>query len=130
MQLIELGIKKKKVQIMAFNEIEMARYKREVSAYIESKRPPAHIRNQFDFGFHIEGQSVEIFELSPRWDDPQEIMQHPVAKATYVKTQQVWRVFWLRADLKWHGYKPNLMVDSLTQFLAVVEADEYSCFWG
>ncbi|MGH8716972.1 MAG: DUF3024 domain-containing protein [Burkholderiales bacterium] len=31
---------------------------------------------------------------------------HPVAKATYVKAQDVWKVFWQRADLKWHRYDP------------------------
>lgn len=115
---------------MAFSEIEIARYKKEVGAYVEGKRPPAHIRKELDIGFRVKGQSVEIFEIRPRWDDPKEIMDIPVAKATYVRTQKVWKVFWQRADLKWHGYEPNLTVASLKEFLAVVEADEYACFWS
>lgn len=115
---------------MAFSEIEIARYKREVAAYVESKRPSAHIRKQLDIAFRINGQSVEIFEVRPQWDDPQEILQHPVAKAMYVKNQKIWKVFWQRADLKWHGYEPNPTVGSLKQFLEIVEADEYACFWG
>jgi len=72
-------------------------------------------------------QAVEIFEIRPRWDDPQVILEIPAAKATYVKTQGVWKVFWQRADLKWPGYEPNLTVAPLKEFLAVVEADEYAC---
>ncbi|NVK43907.1 MAG: DUF3024 domain-containing protein [Oceanospirillaceae bacterium] len=115
---------------MAFSEIEIARYKKEVGAYVEQKRPPAHIRKELDIGFRVAGQSVEIFEIRPRWNDPEVIIEHPVAKATYVKRQNQWKVFWQRADLKWHGYQPNPTVASLKEFLAVVEADEYACFWG
>jgi hypothetical protein len=115
---------------MAFSEIEIARYKKEVGAYVEGKRPPAYIRKELDIGFRVKGQSVEIFEISPRWDDPQVILENPVAKATYVKAQKAWKVYWQRADLKWHGYEPNPAVASLKEFLAVVEADEYACFWS
>jgi hypothetical protein len=32
------------------------------------------------------GQSVEIFEVRPAWNDPDQIVEHAVAKTTYVKT--------------------------------------------
>jgi len=76
------------------------------------------------------GQSIEIFEIRPRWDDPQEIMENPVAKAVYVKTRGVWKIYWQRADLKWHGYEPYPEAKSLEEFLQVVESDEYACFFG
>lgn len=115
---------------MAFNDIETARYKREVSAYLEDVRPPAHIRHKLDIGFRIQGQSIEIFEVSPRFDNPQELLETPVAKATYVKNKDLWKVFWQRADLKWHPYDPQKTVESLQAFLELVEADEYACFWA
>jgi len=115
---------------MAFNDIEMARCKREIADYIESKRPPTPIRNKLDFGFRIEGQSIEIFEIRPRWDDPQETIETPVAKVTYVKKNRVWKLYWQRADLKWHSYQPNPTVPSLKAFLAVIDEDQYGCFWG
>jgi hypothetical protein len=34
-------------------------------------------------------------------------------------------VFWMRSDLKWHGYEPVPEVRSLAEFLAVVGRDEY-----
>lgn len=35
-------------------------------------------------------------------------MESPVAKATYVKTQNIWKVYWMRADLRWHAYASQL----------------------
>ena len=57
-------------------------------------------------------------------------MEHPVAKATFVRSKNRWRIFWMRRDLKWHGYEPNLEVQSLKAFLNVVDRDEYCCFFG
>ena len=88
---------------MAFNEIEAQRIKRVVEAYGQKKRPPPHIRPKLDIGFRIDRQSVEIFEMRPAWRRPEEILEHSVAKATFVRTRGVWKVFWLRADLKWHN---------------------------
>jgi hypothetical protein len=52
------------------------------------------------------------------------------AKATYISIQKHWKIFWRRADLKWHGYKPDLTVATIEKFLEVVNADEYGCFFG
>jgi hypothetical protein len=57
------------------------------------RRPPAHIRNELDLGYRISGQSVEIFEVRPQWDDPSQKMERPVAKATFVKTRNCWKIF-------------------------------------
>jgi hypothetical protein len=32
--------------------------------------------------------------------------------------------------MKWHGYKPALTVPPIENFLAIVAADEYGCFFG
>jgi len=87
---------------MAFNEIEKKRCEKAVSAFMEKRRPPAHIRDQLDLGYRLKGQSVEIFEIRPDWRDHAKKMEEPVAKATYVRSQNVWKIFWQRADLKWH----------------------------
>ncbi|MFO7594384.1 MAG: DUF3024 domain-containing protein [Pseudomonadota bacterium] len=115
---------------MAFSEFELKRHEKTLKAYLEKNRPPAYIRSELDFGFRQKGQSVEIFEVRPRWDNPEEKMENPVAKATYVKTQAVWKIYWQRADLKWHVYEPHPRAKSLEEFLQVVESDEYSCFFG
>ncbi|HKL26212.1 MAG TPA: DUF3024 domain-containing protein [Desulfuromonadales bacterium] len=57
-------------------------------------------------------------------------MESPVAKATYVKIRKIWKIYWMRADLKWHGYQPDPVVQSIEEFLEIVERDEYGCFYG
>ncbi len=57
-------------------------------------------------------------------------MEHPIAKATFVRSTALWKIFWMRSDLKWHGYEPLPVVGSIEKFLATVEKDEYACFWG
>ncbi len=115
---------------MALSEIERKRYERAMGAFLEKRRPPAHIRPKLDIGFRITGQSVEIFEVRPRWDQPQETMETPVAKATYVKAKNIWRVFWMRRDLKWHRYGPAPEVSSLEDFGRLVHEDKHACFFG
>jgi hypothetical protein len=115
---------------MALNDLERKRLEKTVGAFIEKRRPPPSVRPELDFGFRISGQSVELFEIRPQWDDPSQRTERPVAKATFVRTQQLWKIFWMRADLKWHGYRPNAEVAQVEDFLAVVARDEYGCFWG
>jgi hypothetical protein len=115
---------------MAFSELEQKRIEKALDSFVELRRPPAHIRPQLDIGYRQNGQSIELVEIRPAWDDPNVILEHPFAKATYVKTQNVWRVFWRRADLKWHGYPPASSVKTIVEFLDIVNRDEHACFFG
>jgi len=115
---------------MAFNELEKKRCEKALSAFMEKHRPPPHIRSQLDLGYRVKGQSVEIFEIRPDWRDPTRKIEAAVAKATYVRTQATWKVFWQRADLKWHRYDPDAEVDSIEAFLRIVGADDHCCFFG
>jgi hypothetical protein len=90
---------------VAFNDIERKRCERDLEKFMERHRPPPDIRPELDFGYRISGHSVEIFEIRPDWQNPKETMEHAVAKATFVRTRNLWRVFWMRRDLKWHGYE-------------------------
>ena len=115
---------------MALSEFEIKKIQKVVGQYIEKHRPPAEMRNEVDLSFRILGQSVEIFEIRALWNDPKEKIEEPVAKATYVKTQKIWKVYWQRADLKWHRYEPDPEVNSIEEFVSLVENDEYACFFG
>ncbi|MBE9479380.1 MAG: DUF3024 domain-containing protein [Chloroflexi bacterium] len=115
---------------MAFSETERKKYETLVSAFVEKRRPPEHIRPQLDIGFRIKGQSVEIFEFRPAFINPDVKMESPVAKATYVRTQRVWKVYWQKRDLKWHSYPLESEVRDFEKFLELVDDDELCCFWG
>ena len=116
---------------MALAEIELARVHRAMDSFMQSRRPPAHIRPDLDLGFRITGQSVEIFEIRPAWRGPiNEKHESPVAKATYVRSRGVWRVFWQRRNLKWHSYDPTPEVKSVEEFASLVGEDAHACFFG
>lgn len=115
---------------MAFNEIEHKRYEKLLKGFIKKIRPPIHVRNQLDIGFEITNRSVEIYELRPDWKNLEEINRIPVAKTTYVKKSNTWKIYWKQADLKWHEYEPNSEVSSLNEFITIIKKDKYGCFWG
>ena len=88
------------------------------------------VRKKLDFGYSIDDQSVTLFEIRPDWMKPEIMREHAFAKATYVKKSGMWRIYWLRANLKWYPYDPNPTVKSLKKFLEIVEKDEHHCFFG
>lgn len=98
--------------------------------YIERVRPRLEIRSKLDIGYEISGQSVILQEIRPLWNNPKEIQRLAYAKATYVKNKSIWKIFWMRANLKWHSYEPQPTVKLLYDFLKIVNEDKYACFKG
>ena len=70
---------------MAICEFEIKRCVKLVGVYVEKHRPPPHVRNQVDLGFRVKGQSIEIYEIRPLWNNPDKIIEEMQAKTTYVK---------------------------------------------
>jgi hypothetical protein len=114
---------------MALSEFEIKRFEKPVKAYCANKYP-AHIRNELYLDYETKDQSIILFTVRPRWNNPSEIAKGMIAKATYIKSKKVWKLYWQRADLKWHGYEPRSEVKSIEEFLEIVEADDYGCFYG
>jgi hypothetical protein len=116
---------------MAFNNAETARYAGLIEKLIWAKRrPPLHLRNKVREGQRIEGREIELFLVRPMFSDPTREIEESIAQARYVKSRDVWQVFWKRADLKWHRYLPRPEVKSLEGFLKLVNEDANGCFWG
>jgi len=116
---------------MAFSDAEIARYADLIEKLIWAKRrPPLHLRHKVREGQRIKGSEIELFLVRPLFSDPTRQIEHAIAKTRYVKSRNVWRVFWQRADLKWHWYPPQPEVKSLERFLKLVDEDANCCFWG
>ncbi len=98
--------------------------------FVESIRPPQEIRNQLDMGYKYENNTVEFFEIRPRWNDPSIIDHQPFAKAKFVKSRQVWTIYWLPSSLKWKKYEPQPEVKSIHKVCELIKNDEYACFFG
>jgi hypothetical protein len=119
-----------KEENLALSEIELKRCEKDIAAFMARRRPAPDIRDELDIGYRIDGHNVEIFDIRPDWKDHSVRNESPVAKATFVRTKGIWKVYWMRQDLKWHGYQPKAEVNTLKEFLGAVDRDEHGCFWG
>lgn len=98
--------------------------------FLEKRRPPRELRDEVDLGYKIEKQSIVMFEIRPRFNVPEETIESYVAKAVFVKKSNHWKLYWMRADLKWHIYGPKPAIDSIESVVKVVDEDQYNCFFG
>lgn len=114
---------------MAFNELDLKRIDKAAADFMALRRPPPAIRDQVDLEYTLNNQTIELLEVRPAWDNPAQIIKRPFARATYVRTANEWRVFWMRGNLKWHAYDPP-SVRSVAGFFQLVEQDRFGCFWG
>lgn len=118
-----------KVLIMALSESERARCEKVVAEFIERRRPSPALRAKLDFGFQMQGQSIEILETRPRSDDQNKRIRYAIAKATYIRTKDIWRVYWMGRGFKWRPYRARAAVRTIEEFLAIVEEDKYGHFF-
>jgi len=96
--------------------------------YLSLFRMP--IRPQLDIGYEVNAQTVDIFEIRPDWKDATIIRHTPVARVKFVRTDKQWRLYWIRANLKWYAYEPAQFHSTLLSALKVVDADALCCFFG
>jgi hypothetical protein len=114
---------------MPFNDLERKRVQRAVEAFMLDMRPPPQIRPQLDYEYTLHNQTIELLEVRPVWNRPEEVLKRPFAKATYVRTADEWRIYWVRCNGKWHAYQPA-SASSVQDFLALVKQDSLGCFFG
>lgn len=115
---------------MALETIKTLEIIEAMENFIDKRRPPENIRHKVDLSYKIEDQSIIIYEIRPIFNRPLEIIECGIAKATFVKTKNQWKIFWMRSDLKWHSYPPKPFTESVRSFINIVDKDENHCFWG
>lgn len=99
-------------------------------AYLEKIRPPEHIRSQVDIGYSYDGTEVLLYQIRPHWQDASIIRHFPYAKMRFVKSKNIWRLYWLRASGKWEAYTPMFESPNLKVLLDCVDEDKHHCFKG
>ena len=67
--------------------------------------------------------------MPPHYALPGQIMETPIGKATFVRSKNVWKVFWMRANLKWYSYDPAPTVKDLNYFTKLLDEDNHGCFF-
>ena len=115
---------------MALDVIQAAETINALENFIEKCRPREEIRDQLDIAYRIDNQSIIIYTIRPVFMVPGKKVHTDVAKATWVHTRSVWKIFWKRASGKWFGYESPSTVEKIEDFLKEVDADPHGCFWG
>ncbi len=115
---------------MAFTDFERAVNLKAIEWFLNKRRPPEHIRPQLDIGYAIVGYTVDLYEIRPDWQNQTTSRHTPIARIKFVRTRAEWRLYWMRRDLKWHGYEPDEVHSTLMSALTTVDADAYCCFFG
>ena len=101
-----------------------------IENFIEKKRPPVEIRDQLDIGYSYENGVLEVFEIRPFWKDQSKKLNIPVAKSKFIKSRNIWKIYWQRANGNWDPYEPQNEMRDLSEVLKIIEEDKHGCFWG
>ena len=116
---------------MPFTEIEITEHTATLEAQFWSRRrPPLHLRDQLREGQRIDGTGIELFLVRPAFQRPGEWIEESIAKVRFIRSRDVWHLFWKRADLKWHRYQPCPEADSLGAALRTINEDANCRFFG
>jgi hypothetical protein len=114
---------------MAFSERELKQIEQTVGRLCRS-RSPAHLKDKVRLEYSVKGQDVVIFERRPKWDNPSEWIESPVAKLKFVRSANKWRLYWQPSDTKWHEYPGPSSTDRLDELVQEIHADPLACFFG
>ena len=115
---------------MAFSEIELKRIDKSVGGLCR-ERSPAGRPDQYRIGYEVEGNSIVVFEERPRYDKPDELTKAEIAKFKLIRSKQEWKLYWMRRDLKWHAYDPEVSTSkALEPLVEVVAQDKWGAFFG
>jgi hypothetical protein len=116
---------------MAFTDIEIAEHLKVIEdSFWSRRRPPLHLRDKVREGQRFTDRAIELFLVRPAFDNPGEQIESSIAKVSHMPRLYVWRIFWKRADGKWHRYQPCPEVRSLAEALHVIHEDANCCFFG
>ena len=116
---------------MAFTDVEIAEHMKVIEdSFWSRRRPPLHLRDKVREGQRFTGQAIELFFVRPAFQRPGEYMEHSFAKLQHVRNEGIWRIFWKRADNRWHRYQPHPEAGSLAAALRVIDEDVNNCFFG
>jgi hypothetical protein len=77
----------------------------------------------------VDGHDVVVFERRPRFRGPG-VTDSPCARLNFVRATGEWRLYWMKRDLKWHGYPARSSSNRLDELVAEIDKDPNCCFFG
>ena len=116
---------------MAFTDAEIAEHITVLeNCFWSRRRPPLHLRDKVREGQRFSGRSIELFFVRPAFNRPGEEVEESIAKVQHILRHGHWRLFWKRADNKWHRYPICPQTNSLAEALREIDEDPCCCFFG
>jgi len=94
------------------------------------RRSPVHLRDELRTVYKVKGHDVIVYEERPGWNKPQEWTSEGVAKFKYIRNQNIWKLYWMRQDLKWHLYEPLPESTTIEMLVVEVDKDPHGAFFG
>jgi len=103
----------------------------QLTLFIDSLRPEdKNLRKQVDFGYSWDGKTAILFEIRPQFNDVCILREYSFAKIRYVKSSDLWKLYWKRQSNKWATYDHKAETTNLLEILREIEKDEFGCFFG
>ena len=99
-------------------------------AFLSKRRPGPELRDQIDYRADIDGQTLTLLCVRPKFDDDTQKVAHPFARMRWVGAQKVWKLYWMMSDLKWHSYPWLPKSPSIAALMAEVDRDPHCAFFG
>jgi len=100
----------------------LTQFEAEIKYRIEKMRPEdLAIRKKLDIGYIIEKQNLFVCEIRPDWKellngdfdfDYNNYRKILFAKTIYVKSKNIWKIYWQRGNGKWVLYTPFSKVNN------------------
>jgi hypothetical protein len=111
---------------MAFSADELNVIERTVGEFCRQIAPPEPLSDQIRIIYEVDRHAVVIFD--ERLDADGEWSRMPIARFRYLRTQDDWTLYWMRASGEWDYYEgPRKRLSTLVR---MVGDDEYGCFFG
>jgi len=117
---------------MSFDPVEKNRIEMILENFFCKHNLTHDIKNKPKRGFTVDSQkqTIELFEILPKFMNESRKINFTFAKASYSKKNNLWNIYWLQSNSKWCLYKPCPEVTSVEDFLRVVKVDAFGCFFG
>ena len=114
---------------MAFSEIELKNIENTVGKMCK-RRSPIDLSDELRTVYLVKGHDVTVYEERPRWSKPQEWTSEGIARFKYDRKQNIWKLYWMRQDLKWHLYEPFPESTTIETLVVEVDKDPHGAFFG
>ncbi|MDF2156479.1 DUF3024 domain-containing protein [Algoriphagus sp. CAU 1675] len=114
---------------MAFTAIQLRTIESILTLWKVSHRPDEEVRDKVDLDYTVKGQDIFLEEIRPVYRNPGEIGRYPFAKIKFEKSTGLWKIYWMRGNLKWYPYEPKPQVGNLDLALEEIMKDPYHCFF-